>query len=131
MYDKHTELLFRLTQIDLRIFSGYITLQLAFGAWIAVHKNTINSPIIRFGLLFIDLALAVIAFALLYNNFRRRSEVASTVKNCNEAMGFETSGTYLDDRPLHANTKFRPWTGWYYTGIIVGFIGVVLIIIGA
>lgn len=129
-FEDQTELLYRLTLIDLRIFSGYITLQLALAAWISIHRSEIEIPTMRAGLLVIDLALAVVAAALLYNNYKRRKEVTGTVKNCNEALGYNDSGVYLDERPLNAPTKFRPWAGWYYLGIIVSVVGVAMVLFG-
>ena len=129
-FENQTELLYRLTLLDLRIFTGYITLQLALGAWMATHPADISSPTVRAGLLVIDLSLAVIATAFVYNNYRRRLEIVDTVKNCNEALGYEDSGVYLESRRLNAHTVFRPWCGWYYAGIVVGFIGTVMVLFG-
>ena len=129
-FENQTEQLYRMTLIDLRIFTGYITLQLALGAWTATHHAAIGSLTVRVGLLIIDLALAVIAAALLYNNYRRRTEVVGTVKNCNKALGYEDEGVYLEGSPLNAHTKFRPWAGWYFAGIVAGFTGVAMVLFG-
>lgn len=122
------ELLHRLTMVDLRIFSGYVTLQLAIGAWVAVNKVAIDAFVVKVGLMIIDLGLMVIATALLYNNRKRREEVISTVKNCNQALGYEDEGVYLAGKKLNAKMTTRSWALWYYVAIILGFIGVALII---
>lgn len=128
--ENQTELLHRMTLIDLRVFTGFITLQLALGAWIATHHADMSSLTVRVGLLVIDLSLAVIATALLYNNFKRRKEVVGTVKNCNKALGYEESGVYLEGIPLNSKAVFRPWVGWYFAGIVAGFVGFVIVLIG-
>jgi len=130
-FENQTEQLYRMTLIDLRIFTGYITLQLALGAWTATHEADIAGGTVRVGLLIIDLALAIIAAALLYNNYKRRTEVVGTVKNCNQALGYEDEGVYLEGSPLNAHTKFRPWAGWYFAGIVAGFAGVAMVLFGS
>ncbi len=126
--ENQTELLHRMTLIDLRVFSGYITLQLALGAWIATHSDKIPNLTIRIGLMIIDLVLAVVATALLFNNYKRRKEVGGIVRNCNIALGYETPGVYLDNEKLNVPTQFRPWAGWYFTGIAAGILGIALIL---
>ena len=102
-FKDQTELLYRITLLDLRIFTGYLTLQIALGAWIATHQTISSSLTVCAGLLLIDCSLAVIAIAFLYYNSERRLEVVETVKNCNEALGFEELGVYLHNRPLNAH----------------------------
>jgi hypothetical protein len=103
-----------MTLIDLQVFSGSISLQLALGAWLATHEHTGLVP--RIGVMLIDLVLMVVAGALLYNNYKRRAEVVAIVRNCNEALGYETEGVFLDGRTLNVPTKFRPWGGLFFTG---------------
>jgi chromate transport protein ChrA len=119
-----------MTLIDLRIFTGYITLQLAMGAWIATNQENIACIIVSIGLLLTDTALAIIASALLYNNYQRRKEVKKIVDNCSEALGYEQTGLYLQARPLNVHMEFNPWIGWYLIGIAIGFIGVLMVILG-
>lgn len=127
-FENQTEQLYRMTLIDLRVFSGYITLQLALGAWIATHSDKIPNLVIKIGLMTIDLVLAVVATALLFNNYKRRKEVAGTVRNSNIALGYETPGVYLDKEKLNVHTEFRPWVGWYFAGIAAGLLGIALIL---
>lgn len=130
-FENQTEQLYRMTLIDLRIFTGYIALQLALGAWIATHGSAIPNMIVRIGLMIIDLVLTVGAIALLYNDLRRRKEVAGIVGNCNKALGYETPGVYIPSEKLNVETKFRPWAGWYFAGIVVGFLGITLVLFSA
>jgi hypothetical protein len=129
-FENQTEQLHRMTLIDLRVFSGYITVQLALGAWLATNRDALAGVTAMFGLMVIDLVLAVVAAALLYNNYQRRKEVTGMVRNCTEALGFETDGIYLDGRKLNVPTSFRPWVGWYFAGIVAAFLGVALVVFG-
>lgn len=79
----------------------------------------------------IDLVLAFVAGMLLYNSFMRREEVAGTVRNCGEALGYEAKGVYLDDRPLNAPTEFRPWLNVYFVGLFAALAGVGLVLFAA
>ena len=130
-FENQTELLYRMTLIDLRIFTAYITLQLALGAWIATNGSNISDTVVKIGLLIIDLVLGGITAALIYNNYRRRKEVVGIVKNCNSALGYETKGTYLEGEKLNVETKFRPWAGWYFIGIVFGCLGIALVLFSA
>ena len=129
-FENQTEQLYRMTLIDLRVFTGYITLQLALGAWIASHSSDFSGIILRVGLMLIDLVLAIVAWALLYMSRKRREEVVGIVKNCNTALGYEEPGVYLEGKALNVHMKFRPWAGWYYAGIIVGVVGLAFVLFG-
>ena len=122
------ELLRVMTQLDLKIFTGYLTLQLAFGGWLST--TDIKSLLIKIGLLTIDLSLTGLASKLVYNSYRRRKEVVATLKNINDALNFNTLDYYIKDSKINATTKFRPWWYWYLIGIYAGFTGIVLIIFG-
>jgi len=128
-FKDQTEELYRLTLLDLRIFSGYLTLQLAMGAWLATKGSGILDNWGKFGLLLIDFGLMLITTVILDKNFQRRKEVKDTVLNCNEALGFEEHGIYLTGRPLNAKSAFRPWIMLYQLSVILAFIGEILIII--
>lgn len=41
-FENQTEQLYRMTMIDLRVFSGYITIQLALAAWASDRTRTIS-----------------------------------------------------------------------------------------
>lgn len=127
-------LLVKMTEIDLKIFSGYITLQLALGAWLITKKDLLPPDehqriVSLIGLFVLDVVLAGIASKFLYNNFKRRAEVVGTVNNLNEALGFTKPGIYIESA-INAQTQFRPWWYWYLVGIVAGVIGIGLIIYG-
>ena len=130
-FENQVEQLHRMTLIDLRVFSGFITLQLALGAWLATKGTGVFGCLSKFGVFAIDLSLAVVAVALLYNNLQRRKEVAKTVGNCATALGYKEVGKYMEGTALDANFIFRPWAGWYYLGICTSLLGVVLVIVDA
>lgn len=127
-YTDHVELLRFMTKLDVQIFSGYITVQLALGAWIGSHP--INGCWPKIGIILIDLVLAAIASKLLYNDFRRREEVVGIIRNINEALNFDTKGAYLPDKPINVETKTRPWFLWFMFGIIFGVIGIIMVAFG-
>ncbi len=128
-YDDHVELLRSMTKLDVQIFSGYITVQLALGAWITA--NPIQGCWAKIGLIIIDLVLAVIAAKLLYNDYKRRNEVVGIIKNINDALSFNTPGYYLPEKAINVQTTTRPWFRWFLIGIIFGVIGIVMVTFGA
>jgi len=65
----------------------------------------------------------------LYNNHLRRQEVADTIKNLNEALGFNEPGVYLEDKPLNPNYERRYWIRWYVYAVILSVLGVLLALI--
>ena len=127
-YETQTSLLRTLTDIDLRIFTGYITVQLLLGGWLTQYL--LCSLWLRIGILVIDLTLCGIAAWLLNNNYMRRREVSATVRNLNEALGYTDPDIYLQGKALNAATVFRPWVHGYRVGIITAAIAIIVIIFG-
>jgi hypothetical protein len=115
--EAHVSLLRTLTDTDLRIFTGYITLQILLGGWLS--ENPVHTWTLKIGLLLIDLTLSGIAGILLYNNYRRRREVVAILQNLNEALGLNVPDLYLPGKALNAPTTFRPWWPSYLVGIII------------
>jgi hypothetical protein len=126
-FENQTEQLYRMTMIDLRIFTGFITLQIALGAWLAT-KGSVLSGELKVGLSVIDIGLTYVACALLRNNALRRKEVAAIVNNCAEALGYKTPGTFLEDEPLDVKLELRLWKNYYYFGIAISIVGVFLVL---
>jgi hypothetical protein len=127
-FENQTEELHRITLIDLQVFSGYITLQLALGAWLATHRSNLPGTKARIGLMLIDLVLAFVAGALLRNSYKRRKEVSAIVGNCNEALGYNTEGIYLEKQALNIPTKPRSFVWCYLAAIAAAFAGIVLVV---
>ncbi len=128
-YSDHVELLRFMTKLDVQIFSGYITVQLALGAWIATHPIDGNWP--KFGIILLDIVLAAVASKLLFNDFLRRKEVVGIIKNLNEALCFNVEGVYLPDKPINVETKTRPWFFWFMLGILFSFVGIIMVTFGS
>lgn len=126
-FETQTSLLRFLTQIDLQVFIGYITLQLALASWLSSHP--LNNWWIKVGVLLIDLVLSCICLMFLYNNYRRRKEVAETVRNLNEALGYMNKDVYLEGKTINAQMNFRPFWWWYLVGIGISTFSLFLIII--
>ncbi len=127
-YTDHVELLRSITKLDVQLFSGYITIQLALGAWLASHPIDGNWP--KIGIILIDIVLAVIASKLLWNDYKRREEVVGIIKNINEALNFNKIGAYLPDIPINVKTETRPWHKWFFVGITVGVLGIIMVTFG-
>ncbi len=129
-FENQTEQLYRMTMIDLRIFSGFITLQLALGAWLAKNPEAFSWKV-KPGLFVIDFGLVCVAAALLRNNALRRKEVAAVVGNCAKALGYKTPGAFLEADPLDVKMEMRLWKNYYYWGIAISLIGVFLVLVCA
>ena len=125
-YKDQVELLRYMTTLDFRIFGGYITLQLLLGSWLSQHSPAAFSA--RIGVAAIDLALTIVATALLHNEFKLRTEVVATLKNIAVALRFSEEDVYITPGTLNAPTKFRAWRHWYLLGIVVAFCGIVFLL---
>ena len=116
------------TNLDLKIFFGYISLQLAVGGWILTKSNIIDSLQARLGMAIIDIALAALTALILHRNSIRRTEVVKIVRRLNEALGFRENDVYVKNGPLHDEVTLVLWFKYYRIGIIVGLIGVLLVL---
>jgi hypothetical protein len=127
-YEDQVTLLRSLTAHDMRIFSGFITIQILLGGWISVHP--VESVTVKVGLSIIDTVFALIAGSLLYNSYNRRKEVIDTVKNLNEALGYTEKNIYLKDKAINSSykTKTRFWFWWYIIGIAFAWFGFLLVL---
>ncbi len=126
-YEDHVELLRKMTDLDLRIFSGLMTLQLVLGGWLASDPITDWLPLI--GILILDGALAFFGVVLLRNNTIRRKEAVATLKNVMSVLGFYKEGFYVKGITINAPGRFILWGPWYTCGVIVTYIGLVLVAI--
>lgn len=124
-HEDQAKLLQMMTEIDLKVFMSFLTLQLALGGFLSQFSVTTEG---KLGLLFIDISLSLICSILLWNNYKRRKEVVGTLKNCNKALGYDVDGIYIKDGKINSATKFRPWFWWYIIGVIISLIGIVIIL---
>jgi hypothetical protein len=127
-FKDQTELLRSLTAIDLRLFFGYITLQLVSGGWLLGHEDV--QWFAKLGVSLVDFVLSLIASRLLHLNYMRRAEVVDTLRRIMSALQFDKCNVYLQDKTLDPETTFRPWRSWYQVGIWVAFLGVLVIMWG-
>lgn len=119
-FENQTELLYRLTKIDLQLFSGFITMQVAIGGWLVTNSHKLSGQILRRidVMVLVDLVLAIVVGALLHRNYKRREQVGKIVRQCNKDMGFDE----LDRIP--------PWINLYLLGIAATAIGIALVVFG-
>lgn len=127
-YEDQVTLLRSITQLDSQLFTGYMTLQLALGAWLSSHPLTRLR--MQVGLLLIDLTLCFITSWFLYGSYKRRLEIVTTIKNICDALGFTEKGIYLREKAINPETRLRAWGYWYIAGVWVTAVGIVLIIFG-
>lgn len=125
-YDDQVTLLRKLTDVNLQVFGGYLTLSLAFGSWVSQHP--IKDLPSRGGLTIISLTLAIATTTFLLFNAKRREEIVATVRNLNEALGYESVGLFLPDQSINAKTKFRPWRNVFFLCIWSVFAGTSLLV---
>lgn len=125
-YEDQVALLRSLTEIDHRIFTAFFALQLALGGWLATQAAVAER--VQWGLASIDFTLAALSVKLLFNNHCRRQEVAATISNLNEALGFNAIGSYLLDRALNPEYKRRYWFKWYVVGVVAAYFGLMLVL---
>ena len=110
-HENATEHLYRLTTLDLKVASGYLSLQLALGAWLSQGRAQVHPP---WGLCMLNFALLFAAYSVLLNTYVRRREFVGIAKNCAHVLGFEADGVYLKAASLN-NTVRRP--GWIPAGV--------------
>lgn len=128
-HEDQARLLTKLSDMDLKIFSGFLTLELVFGSFLLTQN--ICSWIIKITMIFFQLTLCFVCGWVLYYNFKRRKEVVKTIKNCNEFLGFNESKAYLENGKIDLDTKPRSWFPIYSIGILASFLAVAILIIAS
>ncbi len=128
-YEDHVELLRVMTGLDLRLVSGVMAIQLALGGWLATNPVAEWLPLV--GVLLLDGALAFIGAVLLHNNALRRREAIATLKNVMTALGFYRANFYVQGITINAAGGTRLWGPWYIRGIVVAYIGLILVAVFA
>jgi len=127
-FDNQVQYLRMMSEVDLKIFSGYITIQLLVASWLA--KYTLASITLKAGIIIIDLAFAVLAIIAFHVNQKRRKEAVSVLTNLCEALGFTVQGVFLPGKAIQTSLPMRPWTNWYYTAVVLAAIGVDFVVLG-
>ncbi len=128
-FNNQVEYLRYLGNIDLRIFSGYITLQLVLAGWLSKLTTAIFAA--KLGFFLIDLSLSVVAAFLLVMNDKRRSLALVNFNSIVDAMGFRKPGEYVPVGPLHLPSDKRVPSSLprYLVFIVISTIGVLLVLI--
>lgn len=111
-----------LNQYDLRLFGGFLTIQLALASWFAIHAP--DSWLAKSAILVIDLALLIVCQQIISANRRRRNEIRTTILNINEAFGLYATGIYLPDKAINPPPPQDSRFIWYDVGCWVGVAGV-------
>lgn len=122
-------LLHNLTNIDLKLFLGYLVAQFFIVSFVVSNQS--NFGIIeRLGLFIIDIALSLLIINLLERNYIRRLAAKETIKNCDDALGYNDDNIYSKGKKINATPEFNPWyKGFGYKfGIIISIVGVFLIL---
>lgn len=125
-FNNQVEYLRFLGNVDLRIFTGYITLQLILAGWLS--KLASIAFVAKLGFLLVDLSLSVVAAFLLVMNDKRRSAAHATFFNILDAMGFRDPGAYLPEKTLFAGMRVTSSLPWYLASIGISTIGVSLVL---
>jgi hypothetical protein len=128
-YKDQVKLLRYMTTLDFKIFGGYITLQILLAAWLGTHPPAALLACI--GIAAVDLALAIVAAVFLENDYKRRTEVAATLKNIAVALRFSEDDAYIAPGPLNVAGKIRAWRHWYRLGLFLALSGIILLLISA
>ena len=104
LLDSQLKLLQALTNIDLRLFFGYLISQFVVASFIVT--NTSNFGIAeRVCILIIELALTLLIVTLINKNRRRRDEVRVVVIQCNMALRYTDYDAYNNEERLIPQTK--------------------------
>ncbi len=124
-YAQQAEHLRSLDLYDVRIVSGFLTVQILLGAWIYTHPIKAICP--KASLLLIDFALLVCCAAVLRTSTVRRWEIVETIWNINEALGLYEIGAYLTNKAINPECRKHRSFLWYYIISAVGFVGVIFV----
>lgn len=111
-HQDQAKLSLHMSDTDFKVFSGYLTLQVALCSFI-IYKAPEMILVSKIGFAVIDAVLAWACFRLLRNHWYRRKEVVETIKNCNEYLGYNKVGFYLEDKAINGKTTNRFWFPTY------------------
>jgi hypothetical protein len=118
-YNDHTaDLRFR-TELDFKILSGFVTVDLVLAAWLSQYA--LDSWIYRLGFAVLVLAIGGVSAMLLIRNTKRRSIVIRTLWRINTALELTKIGAYLEKHTINpkANKKTTYWLPSYLTVVAI------------
>jgi len=119
-YESYAKNLDFRTELDFKIFSGYITLSFAFVAWYSQAPLPQASFLYKLAFTLFALAISVSAVVFLYLNYRQRKwHVLKVIKNIGEIFKFGKEKVYSEG-PLHPpKHKTIFWFQCFYIPVIV------------
>jgi hypothetical protein len=120
-FEDQTALLRFLSQIDMKILAGFLTLQLGIVGWHS-QVDLINT-VARITLGLTDLSVCIVAIVFVYRNAQRRDEVVATLNSLNTALGYNEPGVYLNGS-LNPPMTYRPWARFYIAALVAAFLPV-------
>lgn len=126
-FENQVQYLRMMSDVDLKIFSGYTTAQLILASWLT--KYPVSNWKLKGGLLLVDCAFTVLAINAFRVNQLRRSEAVGILRNLCEALGFTVIGVFLPEKAIQESVPTRPWTWLYYITVIFSAVGVGIIIL--
>jgi hypothetical protein len=104
-YKEHAAHLRHLDNFDVRIFGGFITIQLVLASWFATHP--IHELIAKLGITVVNFSLLVVAFSIIKSSRNRRDEIVQVIWNINEAFELDKKGVYLADNLTESESRRR------------------------
>ena len=139
VYRTYAELLYNLTQIDLRVFGGYITIQFVALGFVLSEIPCVE-PLDFVGIALMGTTITVIALNLIKLNFKRRYEAKIVMHRLNVSIGLKTKGFFIRNEKIYYSLSekadnnewgpdHRPWMDFYYIGIIIGFLCFLVVLI--
>lgn len=126
-YELQTRYLQWLSEIDFKIFTGFLTIQLVFAGWLSQYPPT--SAVVGTGLLIVDGSMASLACALLLKNQKRRVQEVEKLANIYDALEFSKEGVYLPNKQLSGRPESRPSLWLNIIAIIASLVGVFILIV--
>jgi hypothetical protein len=113
-----------LNQYEMRLFGGFISIQLLLASWFAAHP--ISDSWSKVGILLVDSAMLLVCLQILTAVRGRRIEIRDTIININEAFGLYVSGIYLKGKSINPQPPAKRNFIWFNVGCWVAFAGVVI-----
>ena len=124
-YQEHAAHIRHLDNFDVRIFGGFISIQLALAGWFATHS--IDGVFAKFGLSLVNFSLLLACLMILRGSHKRRKEVVQVIWNISEALGLDRVGTYLPNKAINPQHHVRQFW-WYEIGTCFGFMGTMFVL---
>ena len=128
-FENQMQYLRMMSDVDLRLFTGYITVQLVLANWLA-HQQ--RQPLtVNVGIMLVDLVFAGLAIKAFWVNQKRRDFAVKVVTNLSSALGFTVTGAFLRERAIQQNVPTRPWFAYYCGSVLAAVMGVGLVLFGS